>query len=114
MAAIFKVRNSAGIITIDQDMLLCRYLTRKSIAWNDQSVQTITHDGFLQGTPFYHVVHPNRHDLNPLFPLAIGRPSYIECSFSGNMATFQQIWQVANEFRYIGRDPIIVHFGVFG
>lgn len=116
MAAIFRVRDENGTIRIDENMLLSRYIATVTIAWNDVSAHTFTHPAFSLGTPFYHVVNHNRHELNILDPNAVGTPSYVECSFTSTSVTYQQVWTVLNnsQFNYVGRNDLIVHFGVFG
>ena len=112
MAAKFRVYDAGGSVVIDENMLMCRYLTVASIAYNDFTEKTITHAGFMQGTPFYHVVNHNRHGLS-IGGGVMGTASYIQCSFSGATATFKQVALVGG-YSYSGRENLIIHFGVFG
>lgn len=113
MAAKFRVYDAGGGLVFDESMLLTKYLTSVTFAWNDFSTKTVTHDGLTGGTPFYHVVNHNRQ-LPPNKLLRweyLGTGTYIECSFSGNVATVKQI----NAGRgIVGTESVVVHIGVFG
>lgn len=113
MAFVFKTRDANNNLVIDQDMLLSRYLTRVTVPWDDTSWHDIYHDGFLMGTPFFSVYHPNVHSLT-VYSTVYGNPSYIEVVFSGTKASYRQVWisgMTANN--YLGKKDIVIHFGVF-
>ena len=113
MVATFKIRDDQGRIMIDEQMLIGRYLTNLTIAWNDKSVHTISHEGFLNGIPFFQVNNPNSHYLN-CYSSIFGNHSHFYVTFSGTQATIQQRFAngVQDNFVDIQKD-IVIHFGVY-
>ena len=113
MTATLKIRDEQGRIVLDEQMLIGRYLTSLKVAWNDKSVHTIDHQGFLNGIPFFQVYNPNSHYLN-CYSSIFGNHSYFDISFNGTQATIQQKFAngVENNFVDIQKD-IVIYFGVY-
>ena len=114
MPATLKIRDAVtGNIVIDEQMLIGRYLTNLTLAWNDKIEHIVYHDGFLQGTPFFQVYNPNSHYLNA-FSSVFGNHSHIAVRFEGNKAICQQIFAsgVTDTFVDIKKD-VVIHFGIY-
>lgn len=113
MVATFKVRDDQGRTVIDEQMLIGRYLTSLAIAWNDKTIHTINHQGFLNGIPFFQIHNPNSHYLN-CYSSIFGNHSYFDISFNGTQATVQQKFANGVEDNWVDiRQDIVIYFGVY-